>query len=243
MAALLVGLGVMSILLSAAMPVWHQQARREKEEELIFRGTQYARAIGLFQRKYANAFPPSIDVLVQQKFLRKKYKDPMSKDGEFQVLYQTMQAPGATPGSPGQPGSRGPGGSSTIGAQPTGMGSGAGAQPGGIGSTITGSGSTIGPRGGMVGVASKSKDQSIRIYNGRNHYNEWQFVYVPQTMQPGAAPGAVRPGMPGTGGPGGIGGPARPGGTGPRSPRGPGSNTGFPPPQRPPRRGPGGPSL
>ena len=31
-------------------------------------------------------------------------------------------------------------------------------------------------RGGVMGVASKSKDTSIRIYNGRTHYNEWQFV-------------------------------------------------------------------
>ncbi len=39
-------------------------ATREKEAELIFRGNQYARAIGLFQRKFANTSPPTIDVLV-----------------------------------------------------------------------------------------------------------------------------------------------------------------------------------
>ena len=65
-------------LTTAAMPVWRQMAQREKEEELVFRGQQYARAIGLFQRKYANAFPPSIDVLVEQRFIRKKFKDPIT---------------------------------------------------------------------------------------------------------------------------------------------------------------------
>src|SRR5207249_3417897 len=40
MAALLVALSVMAVLMSVAMPVWKQVARREKEEELIFRGQQ-----------------------------------------------------------------------------------------------------------------------------------------------------------------------------------------------------------
>ena len=54
MAALLVGMSVMAVLMSALLPVWSHMATREKEEELIFRGRQYARAIGLFQRKFAN---------------------------------------------------------------------------------------------------------------------------------------------------------------------------------------------
>jgi hypothetical protein len=52
----------------------------EKEAELIFRGQQYAHAIGLFQKKFANAFPPNFDVLVEQRFLRKKFKDPITND-------------------------------------------------------------------------------------------------------------------------------------------------------------------
>ncbi len=86
MAALLVSLAVMSILMSVLLPVWRQQSQREKEAELAFRGEQYARAIYLYQRRFQTG-PPSIDVLVQQKFLRKKYKDPMIKDGEFQLVY------------------------------------------------------------------------------------------------------------------------------------------------------------
>ncbi len=54
MAALLVGMSVMAVLMGALLPVWTHMATREKEEELIFRGNQYARAIGLFQRKFAN---------------------------------------------------------------------------------------------------------------------------------------------------------------------------------------------
>ena len=78
--ALIVGITVMAIVMTAAMPVWKQQAQREKEDELVFRGEQYAHAIGMFQRSIANAFPPSLDVLVEQRFLRKKYKDPITDD-------------------------------------------------------------------------------------------------------------------------------------------------------------------
>jgi type II secretory pathway pseudopilin PulG len=98
MAALLVAMAVMAVLLTVAMPTWKQTVQREKEEELIFRGTQYARAIGAYQRKYANASPTSFDVLVEQHFLRKKYKDPVAvtQDGEFQPLYVGTPAAGST---------------------------------------------------------------------------------------------------------------------------------------------------
>jgi len=46
----------------------------------------------------------------------------------------------------------------------------------GIGGS-TGAGGTT---AGISGVTSKSKDQSIRLYKGRSHYNEWIFVYTPQ---------------------------------------------------------------
>ena len=72
MAALIVAMSIMAIMMTVVMPVWKQAAQREKEEELVFRGKQYAHAIGLFQRKFANAYPPNIDVLVDQRFLRKK---------------------------------------------------------------------------------------------------------------------------------------------------------------------------
>src|ERR1700740_3339678 len=97
MAALLVALTVMSVMAAVAMPVWRQASQREKEEELIFRGKQYARAIGLFQRKYANTAPPTIDVLVEQRFLRKKYKDPITNDDFVPVLQQAQNAPGNLP--------------------------------------------------------------------------------------------------------------------------------------------------
>src|SRR5688572_9956936 len=140
MAALLVALAVMAIVMGAAMPTWSQMIQREKEAELVFRGTQYARAINQYQRKFANASPASLDVLIEQRLLRKKFRDPLSpnKDGEFQLLYLQNQS---TMGGRGQAqGSRGSG--STSG---TGIG-------GSIGPSSTG-------RGAIVGVASKNTGQ------------------------------------------------------------------------------------
>src|SRR6187402_1074847 len=93
MAALLVGLAVMAVMMSVALPVWSQQTRREQEEEYLFRAYQYARGVALFQRKYANTFPPNFDVLVEQRFLRKKYKDPLTGQ-DYNPVYMTPQRPG-----------------------------------------------------------------------------------------------------------------------------------------------------
>jgi len=191
MAALLVSVAVMGVLMAAAMPVWRHQARREKEAELIFRGEQYARAIALYQRKLPGAFPANIDILVEQRFLRKKYKDPMTEDGEFQVLFAATQPGGG--GARGQAGQRG---AQAGGGLETGVGvpGSSGAQPPG---GAPGAGQVPGVRGGIMGVQSKSTDESIRLYNGRNHYNEWQFLFTAFASQPGggqqADPGSGQP--------------------------------------------------
>jgi hypothetical protein len=54
--------------------------------------------------------------------------------------------------------------------------------------------------GGLTGVRSKSKAESIKIYQGRTHYNEWVFIFVGQ--QPGMMPGRGGPGGPQRGQPG-----------------------------------------
>src|SRR5437867_8621867 len=96
MVVLLVAMSVMAVMMTVAMPVWKQMNQREKETELIFRGQQYARAIGLFQRQFANATPPNLDALVTGKYLRKKYKDPITNDDFLPVLAGQFTA--TTPG-------------------------------------------------------------------------------------------------------------------------------------------------
>jgi type II secretory pathway pseudopilin PulG len=181
MAALLVAMAIMAVMMSMALPVWRTLGQREKEEELIFRGRQYARAITLYQRKFGAAYPPNIEALVAGRFLRKKYKDPITS-GEFLPLTGSLDAPGSPP--PQAAGGQSP------------AGTGSAPAPG-----------RQGPAGvaqGLIGVVSKSTDQSIRVYNGRSHYNEWAFVAQAVTQQPrapggGQQPGAApqRPGPPG----------------------------------------------
>jgi type II secretory pathway pseudopilin PulG len=192
MAVLLVGIAVMTIMLSVAMPVWHQQVQREKEAELIFRGEQYAHAIVLFQHKYGAALPPNVDVLVEQKFLRKKYKDPIT-GGDFQPIYQaTASQPGTVPGQT----TGGAAGQPRAGSAPS---AGSGRPSGDITGTT--------PQGGLIGVVSKSTAAAIRLYNGFDHYNQWAFLYT--QVAPVGGPGAVggqgggtaRPGQPTSGRP------------------------------------------
>ena len=204
MAALLVGMTVMAVLMSAAMPVWSHYAKREREEELIWRGQQYARAIGLFQRKYANAFPPTVDVLVEQKFLRKKYKDPITGE-DFQAIPATGMPGGGMPGMPAVPGAPPAGGQQ-------------GATPPRPAGQMTSVGTTMQAGVGIQGVVSKSDKTSIKIYNGRTKYNEWAFVNMASAQRigpggPGGFPGQPQvPNQPGLfGQPGAPGQPGQPG--------------------------------
>lgn len=231
LAAVLVGIALLSVVMMAMLPAWRQQVRREKEAELAFRGEQYARALYLYQRKFPGAYPPNVDTLVQQRFLRKKFKDPITGE-DFRPLLvgqQPQQGPGAP--NPGRGGATPPGrGGATPSGQP-GRGGVSGGVPGGVGGP-----SVMGTTGaGITAVQSTSTEASIRIYNGAGYYNQWRFLYRGRQNQPGAgAPGA--PGRGGADRPGGPVGPGR-GGVGP----GRGGPIAVPPGGRPggPGRGPG----
>src|SRR5262245_49211121 len=94
MAALLVAMSIMAVMLGLALPVWQTAIRREREAELVFRGEQYVQAIRLFQRRYAGTFPPNVDVLVQQRFLRRRYQDPITGSDFLPVYAVTGRATG-----------------------------------------------------------------------------------------------------------------------------------------------------
>jgi type II secretory pathway pseudopilin PulG len=53
-----------------------------------------------------------------------------------------------------------------------------GQNPSGFGGQVFGGGP-------IVGVASTSKKQSIREFNKKNHYNDWQFIYDPSSDRGG----------------------------------------------------------
>ncbi len=166
MGALLASIFIMSLLLAMALPVWHHAARREREFELIFRGEQYARAIALWQRQRPGSTPQDIDILIEERFLRKRYRDPMTRDGDFQILLQSDLAT-ITAGQMANSET----GSERFSEQAT-QNSRDSVEAGGV-------------AGGIVGVVSKSDGASIASYNGRSRYNEWVFIH---TQNPELAP-------------------------------------------------------
>lgn len=75
--------------LSAIIPQVAFEGQREKEEELLFRGQQYQRAIQLFFRKFGR-YPNSLEELERTngiRFLRKAYLDPMTKENDWRLIH------------------------------------------------------------------------------------------------------------------------------------------------------------
>ncbi len=243
--AILLMMAFMIIAATIEAPRLIQQMKRDREEEMIHRGTEYARAIKKFYKK-TGRYPASLDDLDkgQIRYLRKRYKDPLTKDGKWKLLNygdiqsllnanapgtpaaalgsQGLSTPGQSPNQTGNPTTPAPQGVQVVdpsqqqqqqpqpiggnfGGGATGGQQGSGAftntfslgssspspsQPGGassnpsspssspFGQNTTGGSQTFGG-GAIVGVASVSKDPTIRIYNKKKTYDEWQFIYNP----------------------------------------------------------------
>ena len=191
MAALLVAMAIIAIVLSTTLPVFSTMAKRERETELVFRGQQYARAVMLFQRKYGNALPPNLDVLLNERFLRKQFKDPITND-EFQLIGpgspELALAATAAPVQPGRGGVQQGGGPPIVQQQQQQQ------------SQMSGRGVQANPvtagqaPGGVLGVVSKSKATSLRIYNNHDKYNEWVFIATQMSVAAGGPTGEQAPG-------------------------------------------------
>jgi type II secretory pathway pseudopilin PulG len=218
--ALLIVMMVATLLLislTVALPNVYRAGQREREEELIFRGNEYARAIMLFQRQFRR-YPSSVKELLQTnniRFLRREYRDPMSRKGKWRFIYANangvvLNSKTIAPPKPPNPlGSMG--GSATSAQQEASKAQGeeeAREPPSSFFSNEA--------KGGfIVGVASTSRKKSIRVWNGKTRYDEWEFLGLPGTAtlggvpavggQPPAAgqqtspnqPGQQRSGMPG----------------------------------------------
>src|SRR4051812_21222237 len=80
LAALIFFATAASIFIASIVPAYQMQAKRELEEELIFRGGEYTRAVQKYQRRFG-VYPSSIDQLVSTntlRFVRRAYKDPIT---------------------------------------------------------------------------------------------------------------------------------------------------------------------
>ena len=142
----------MSIGLMVAAPILKTQIQREKEEELIFRGNQYVEAVRLYQAKNPGKHPASLEDLFdpEERFIRKLYKDPISKDGEWKVVLLPDISATTKPGQ-----SASSSASKVMVAPQQAL------------SQIRS------PK--IVGVVSSSSEASIRIYLGQETYDSWLF--------------------------------------------------------------------
>ena len=176
------------IALSAVAPRVLTQGQREKEEELAFRGEQYRRAIGVFYKKFGR-YPNSIDELLRtndRSFLRREYRDPMTPDGKWRFI--RVGPSGEFIGAHTRPSNKNPGegdggdgGEEETPEEPP-----AGGTGGGDNESLP-----------LAGVASRSPARSIRIYQGQERYDRWEFIYDPAQEAPGGGQGQPRaPGGP-----------------------------------------------
>jgi type II secretory pathway pseudopilin PulG len=111
---------VLAIGLTVILPSVIHEAKRDREEEMVHRGVQYSRAIRAYYKKFGR-YPAKIEDLENtnsQRFLRQRYKDPITGedfkllrygDPSVKLLGSGFAQPGGQPG-PGQPGVGPPGG-------------------------------------------------------------------------------------------------------------------------------------
>ncbi|HEY6339719.1 MAG TPA: hypothetical protein VIW68_14595 [Candidatus Sulfotelmatobacter sp.] len=146
---LLLIVALMIIAAGAVVQTVAFEIKRDREEEMIHRGVQYARAIRSYYKKFGR-YPTKIEDLESannQRFLRKRYKDPITgKDfkllhyGEAKLTLSNLLGGGGIPG-----------------ANPIGGASGLNGGGNGL-SGASGFGSSAGFGGGSNGLGSNSRN-------------------------------------------------------------------------------------
>jgi type II secretory pathway pseudopilin PulG len=172
---LLIAITVMTAMLAAMLPLVSQEIRRDKEEELVFRGFQYVEAIRIFQIRFQR-LPNKLSELIEVKprCIRQLWKDPMTEDGKWGIIFQGNDLRPLNPQPPGQPGqpSPMPAPGQTPGQKPS-TGDPQTSDAGGFDIPKKGDVVAVGP---ILGVFSKSHQKSILIFSGHERYDEWRFT-------------------------------------------------------------------
>ena len=93
---------VMGLMLMKAGPNVIMEVQRENESELIFRGEAIAAALKVYAAK-TGRYPTNLDEVMKlrPRILRQNYKDPMTRDGEWEFITQVQ--PGASGNTAGLP--------------------------------------------------------------------------------------------------------------------------------------------
>ena len=159
----LIGVTLMGIGVTAAVTLWSQVVQRDREAELLFRGEAVVRALERFQEDRPGTLPETLDELVEGKYLRRAWLDPMT-GRSFRILRAAPQAgnTGAATGAAGAgPRPTNPAGEEERRPAPAIRR----AEEDAADSSST----------GITGVVSTSDLLSFRTYDGARRYNEWRF--------------------------------------------------------------------
>ncbi len=200
---LMVVIAVINIGLAVAATSWTVIGKRAKEAELIWRGQQYVRALQCHRQ--TGGLPQRLDDLLESDCIRALYPEPMEPERGWRIIRESDLRVDAGAGgdlifdfsvsmSVGRAGVQSSSGGITLGAgraaAPTESGAGSGASGSGVQNETTRAmyerlqeltdrlrrDSAAGAGDGIVGVASFSTDESLRVYDGEITYDAWRFV-------------------------------------------------------------------
>ncbi len=165
----LVAVVILSISMAVLLRSWSYRTKRMKENELLFRGKQYARAIQHYYQVHLR-YPYKLEELVDSKprIIRKLYRDPMTKNGEWGLIYLSDVQSGRLAAEKARkllPTLRVVGRDEDFPPQPE-------QNP----SVAVEQGRKI--RGQIVGVYSKSKDIPFLNYQKGKMYSDWKFLGI-----------------------------------------------------------------
>lgn len=185
--ALMAGIAIVMILSTVAVQNWADVVRRDNEAEMIFRAQDLVRALKRFQADKGK-LPTELKELMEpgqkgQYMLRRLWKDPLVKGGQWQLLYA---APGGGLFDPSVQPPPGQGGTQPGGTQPGGLGQ--AFPPSTSLSATQGDAGGFPPIGGgkegaagdptglpIAGVKSKCTEHPFRKYKEKTEYSEWVF--------------------------------------------------------------------
>lgn len=225
MMIILLLLALLLVALVAIAPRMATEIRREREEEMIHRGKDYATAVKRYFKKFGR-YPTTVEQLENTnniRFLRRRWKDPTTGQ-EFRLLHFGEQksvprglfgaaigtggaggvggmAGGGLPGAiinnalGGGGAQGGPGSPATTGQDQGDQGSQPGVSAGSISQSL-GSGQTFGGAP-IIGVAGTKNQASLKSWNDKVNYKDWEFYYDPRFDVQGAGAGVQ--GLPGLG--------------------------------------------
>lgn len=151
--------------MAAVGKLWSKAVQREKEEELLFRGDQIRKAIESYYYdskncRHPNMYPSSLEDLLKdkrclsvQRHLRKLYKDPMTADGEWELIPVTPE--GEVKGMP------------SFHMQPS------------TGMRIKG----VRSKSEKEPLKKKGFPEEYKDFEGKMRYKDWEFIFTPKQKQ------------------------------------------------------------